>query len=45
MAPYQEFKWQVIASLDRETWTLTGDQIRQALKTIEDGNAVMESFC
>lgn len=29
MTPYQEFKWQVIANLDRETRTLTGDQIRQ----------------
>src|SRR5437773_5148182 len=32
---YQGFKWKVIASLPHEGWTLTGDQIRDALQAIE----------
>jgi len=32
---YHHFKWKVIAGLDREDWTLTEEEIRATIETIE----------
>lgn len=35
MARYQDFKCKVVAGLPQDTWSLTHDQIRQALTSLE----------
>ena len=37
---HQRFKWSVIAELPRNGWTLTSEQIEQALQAIRDWKSV-----
>jgi len=34
LALYQDFKWKVVAGLPRDEWTLNGDDIERAIKSI-----------
>ena len=35
LAHYQDFKWKVVAGLPRDGWSLTSDQIQEALASLE----------
>ena len=36
LALYQDFKWKVVAGLPRDEWTLNGDDIERAIKSISN---------
>jgi hypothetical protein len=39
---YQRFKWAVVAELPRRSWTLTSDEIEQALQTLRAAEPLLE---
>lgn len=42
---YQRFKWSVIAELPRKRWTLTSEQIQQALQSLQSAEKGGQHGC